>query len=366
MTAARLNKADSFFTGIVLALSILGYIIFLSAVLSRVGQDFFSFVLIAAKQSVILLVSLVIFFLVSRIHFSNWRQYALPLLLVAIILNLLVFVPGLGISSGGANRWIGLGPISFQPSELLKFAFVLYFAAWLSSIKDKAATIKYGVIPLLILLSLSVGLLLAQPDTGTAGVIILAGLGMFLVGGGKWRYILLVILLGLTTLTFLFFTRPYIKDRILTYFNPASDLLGASYQINQSLIAIGSGGITGRGFGQSIQKFNFLPQPIGDSIFSVAAEEFGFIGSLSILFLFGLYTLWGLRIAIRISNQFGRLLVIGIVILIIAQSLINIGAMLAVIPLTGIPLIFFSQGGSALFLALLESGIIRNISRYKS
>ena len=171
---------------------------------------------------------------------------------------------------------------------------------------------------------------------------------MFIIAGGKWRHLAVIILLGIAFLSVATLTRPYIKDRIITYLNPQNDLLGASYQINQSLIAIGAGGVTGRGFGQSVQKFSFLPQPIGDSIFSVAAEEFGFIGAIVILLFFTLYGLIGLKIASSASNTFGRLLATGIVILVISQSFINIGAMIGILPLTGIPLVFFSQGGSAL------------------
>jgi len=164
-------------------------------------------------------------------------------------------------------------------------------------------------------------------------------------------------------IVFLAFTRPYIMQRITTFFNPQADALGASYQIQQSLIAVGSGGIFGRGFGQSVQKFTYLPEPVGDSIFAVAAEEFGFVGSVFLLLIFVLFAMRGLKIASRTTNVFGRLVVVGIVIMIVFQAFVNIGAMLGVIPLSGITLPFVSHGGTSLFITLFEVGIILSISR---
>jgi cell division protein FtsW len=188
---------------------------------------------------------------------------------------------------------------------------------------------------------------------------------MYLIGGGKWRHIFLVILIGIIGISALFFVRPYLLARFTTFLHPDQNGLTSGYQIQQSLIAVGSGEIFGRGLGQSIQKFKFLPESIGDAIFPIAAEEFGFVGSVFIVFLFILFASAGLRVGSRAPDTFSRLLAIGIVILITIQSLLNIASMIGVIPLTGSPLIFFSQGGTALFFTLAEIGIIINISRYK-
>jgi len=161
------------------------------------------------------------------------------------------------------------------------------------------------------------------------------------------------------------FTRPYIRDRLVTFINPTRNLQGSSYQLNQSLIAIGSGQMFGRGFGQSVQKFNFLPEPIGDSIFAVMAEEFGFVGSTLLIFLYIFFTFRGMRIAMNSPDAFGGLLAFGIVILIVTQSFFNIGAMVGLLPISGIPLLFFSHGGTALFMTLAEVGIVLNISRFQ-
>ena len=291
------------------------------------------------------------------------RKFAFYILLVAVIVNILVLIPGIGFEHGGATRWIYIGGISFQTSEILKFAFILYFAAWAASVKDKVSSFKLGFLPLLTLLAVSAVLLLLQPDTDNLILIGISGLAMFISAGGKFRHVLIVIAAGLIGITFLFFTKPYIQERITTFFNPQSDIQGASYQVRQSLIAIGSGGVFGRGFGQSIQKFTYLPEPIGDSIFAVAAEEFGFVGSVILIFLFVLFATRGLKIAQETPNVFGRLLIVGIVIMIASQAFVNIGAMLGVIPLSGLTLPFVSHGGTSLFITLVEVGIVLSISK---
>jgi cell division protein FtsW len=217
----------------------------------------------------------------------------------------------------------------------------------------------------MLILTVVGSLLLNQPDTDTFAVIMFAGFAMFLVAGGKWRHVFALIIFAIIGLLIIASVRPYVKQRLLTFINPAENAQTSGYQIQQSLIAVGSGGFAGRGFGQSIQKFNFLPEPIGDSIFAVAAEEFGFVGATGIILLFVFFTVKGLRIAIKTHDLFGRLLVVGIVILIVSQAFLNIGAMLGVLPLTGIPLPFVSHGGTALLITLGMVGIVLNVSRHE-
>ncbi|MEK7136065.1 MAG: FtsW/RodA/SpoVE family cell cycle protein [Patescibacteria group bacterium] len=365
MSRAGIKNESRFFLILVVILSLFGFFIFLSASLGMIGSDMSGFIHVGLKQFIVLLVGLVAMVLVSNIPYRYWRVYSLPLLILSIIATALVFIPGLGISAGGATRWLGFGGISIQPAELLKLGIIMYYAAWLATAKQKASTISYGLIPMFILMAVSGFLLILQPDTGTFLVIASALICQFFVGGGKWRHLLIVALCGILALGLLVVVKPYLRDRITTFLDPDSDTQGSAYQINQSLIAIGSGGFSGRGFGQSLQKFNFLPQPIGDSIFAVAGEEFGFIGTIIILLLFLSFGLFGLKIASGSGDIFGRLLATGLVILIISQSLANIGAMLGLIPLTGEPLIFVSQGGSALLFGLTAVGIIMNIARHK-
>jgi cell division protein FtsW len=279
---------------------------------------------------------------------------------------LLVFVPHIGFFYNGARRWITFGPLNLQPAEIYKIGFVLYLATWIAGVKNKVTTFKLGTLPFLILTAISAGLLLMQPDTDTFVVVTLAGAAMYITAGGRWRDFLIMGVIGVVGLGCLVLVRPYLMQRIETFVNPASDPTGSGYQIQQSLIAIGSGGMFGRGFGQSIQKFNFLPEPIGDSIYAVAGEEFGFVGTVSIILLYLIFTFFGFKIALRAPDMFGSLVVVGLIILVTTQSFFNIAAMLAIMPLSGTPLIFVSHGGTALFFALASVGVILNISRYQT
>ena len=358
------RKVDKPFLLISVILLVAGFFIFSSASLGLLAKESSNYANVAFSQTVLgLFLGTVAMTIVSRADFKIWKKSAFWLLLVAIILNTLVLVPGIGLEHAGARRWIIFGPISFQTSEILKLAFVIYFAAWVSGAKERIKTFRWGFLPLLVLFAISATLLLQQPDTDNLILIIIAGVAMFLSAGGQWRYAFLIILAGLVGITFLAYTRPYIMQRITTFFNPHADAQGASYQVQQSLIAVGSGGLFGRGFGQSVQKFTYLPEPVGDSIFAVAAEEFGFVGSLFLLAVFVLFATRGLKIASQTSNIFGRLSVVGIVIMIVSQAFVNIGAMLGVVPLSGITLPFVSHGCTSLFITLLEVGIVISVSR---
>jgi cell division protein FtsW len=299
----------------------------------------------------------------SRIHPDFWRKYSFYFLAATILLNILVFIPGIGLTHGGATRWILIGSFSFQPSEVLKIASILYFATWLSGIKNEIRNFKYGLLPLLVMLGITGLLLLAQPDTDTFIVIALGLVAMFIGAGCKIKDILVLILIGACALTLLAFTRPYIMSRIMTFFNPAENSLSSGYQIQQSLIAIGSGGWLGRGFGQSVQKFNYLPEPVGDSIFAVAGEEFGFIGTSILVLTFLFFALRAFRIASRTASPFASFFMIGMTTSLIIQAFINIGSMVGVLPISGITLPFVSQGGSALLFALMSVGMMLGVSR---
>ncbi len=361
---ASRRKVDKPFLFISIILIVVGFFIFSSASLALLAKEHSNYSSVAFSQTVFgLFMGTIAMTVASRLDSQIWKKSALWLLLVAFIVNILVLVPGIGFEHAGARRWIVLGSISFQTSEILKLAFIIYFAAWAAGIKEKMKTFSWGFLPLLVLFAISALLLLKQPDTDNLILIVFAGMAMFVAAGGKWRYIFLLALAGLVGITFLAFTRPYVMQRITTFVDPQVDLLGASYQVQQSLIAIGSGGLFGRGFGQSIQKFTYLPEPVGDSIFAVAAEEFGFVGSVFLLMMFVLFAARGLKIASGTMNVFGRLTVVGIVIMITSQAFVNIGAMLGVIPLSGITLPFVSHGGTSLFVTLLEVGIVLSISR---
>ena len=363
--AARLGKINKLFLFWTIILVVGGFFIFMSASLGELVKNEVKFSNVAFNQVFygLFLGSIACLFF-ARIDYHVWKKYSLIFFIGSALLTLLVFVPGIGIEHGGAKRWIDLGFIpSFQPAEFLKIAFIMYFAAWLSGLKEKVATFSWGLLPFLAFAGILGAVFLTQPDTDTFAVIIFAAISMYIAAGAKWRHIGAIVLAGIAVIAFLYLTRPYIKQRIEVMLNPSANNQTSGYQLNQSLIAVGSGQVWGRGFGQSIQKFNYLPEPIGDSVFAVAAEEFGFVGAFIIIALFIMFSLEGLKISSKSKDDFGRLMSLGIVILIVSQALINIGGMIGVLPLTGIPLPFVSHGGTALFITLIEAGIVMNISR---
>lgn len=348
----------------VIVLTIVGFIVFYSASLGILAESSEKYSSITFSQAVLgLLLGSLAMVGMSKMDYKNLRKYAFWLLLGGVILNILVLFPEIGVKYNGARRWIYLFGLSFQTSEFLKLGFIIYFAAWASKMKVRMQTFKFGLLPLLALLGISGVLLLKQPDTDTFLMLVASGLAIFLVAGGRWKHILIMLLIGVLGMGLLVMTRPYVKDRINTFLHPEREALGSGYQIQQSLIAIGSGGFLGRGFGQSVQKFDFLPEPMGDSIFAVQAEEFGFLGATALILLFVFFLTRGLKIASNTEDAFGRLLVVGLVIMITAQAFVNIGAMLNVLPLTGITLPFVSHGGTSLFITLLEVGIILSVSK---
>lgn len=357
-------RVDKPFFFAVVILMIAGFIVFYSASLGLLAKSSTQYSSVTFSQTVLgLCLGTVAMFVTSKLDYKGWKKYAFYFLVFAIFLNILVLIPQIGTAHNGARRWIEVGGLSFQPSEFLKLAFVIYIAAWASKVKEKITQYKYGFMPLLSLIAVCGLLLLKQPDTDTFLMLVAAGLAIYIVAGGRWRDLLILLMIGVVGITFLVFTRPYVKQRIITYMNPAGQSQGSGYQIQQSLIAIGSGGIFGKGFGQSVQKFSFLPEPIGDSIFAVGAEEFGFVGATFLILLFVFFGVRGLKIASNTTDSFGRLLVVGLVIMITAQAFVNIGAMLSILPLSGITLPFVSHGGTSLFITLLEVGIILSVSK---
>ncbi|MFA6601851.1 MAG: putative peptidoglycan glycosyltransferase FtsW [Candidatus Paceibacterota bacterium] len=363
MRATR-RKIDLFFLTTVTILTLAGFIIFLSASLGLLAQNGASFNSVALKQTLSLVIGLIAFIVFSKINYTWLRKGALFILLGAIAVNLLLFIPALTLHYNGASRWLILGGLSFQPSELLKIAFIIYLAAWAYFCRDKIKTIKFGLVPYAVILAILSALLLAQRDTDTLVIIAGTGLIMLFIAGLPLRHLLVALGLIAVIVSGVIATRPYALDRVQTFLNKGADSQGSGYQINQSLIAIGSGQITGRGFGQSVQKFGYLPQPTDDSIFAVAAEEFGFVGSSILILLYLLLAISIFRIGNRAPDIFGGSMTIGIAVLIIAESFMNIAAMLGLVPLSGIPLLFVSHGGTALIITLMTMGIVANVSKH--
>ncbi len=306
-----------------------------------------------------------LFLLFSRINYKFWRKIALPLLIVVTGLLVLVFVPGIGYSFKGAQRWVGFKFLSFQPSEFLKLALIIYLAAWFSRYEGRINAGLHSIAPFFLVFGFAGLLLLLQPDMGTLVLITLIALSMYFFAGAKLsHFVALILVLAILLGAFSVF-EPYRFDRLKAFFNPAADKQGTAYHINQALLGIGSGGIFGLGFGQSQQKsFNYLPEPVGDSIFAIIVEELGFVGAVVLLVLFLMLALILVSIARNVHNQFGRLLVLGIMTWITGQAIVNISAISGLIPLTGIPLPFISFGSSSLVTMLAGLGIAANISRH--
>ena len=343
---------------------LLGFIIFYSASLGLGVRENIEFSKILFSQIFFGVIGGgVLMFITAKIPSSFWNTYALHIFILSLAATFLVFVPGLGIMHGGARRWISIGEFTLQPAEFLKIGSILLFASWIAVAKNKIRTIKLGLIPCITIIILVAGSLLLQKDTGTTVVILSALIGMYFLGGAKLGHVGLVILICILGITTLYFVHPYIRSRVDVFLHPNNDPQGASYQIQQSLIAVGAGGIYGKGFGQSIQKFGFLPEPMGDSIFAVFSEEWGFLGAVVLISLFMLLTFRGFKIAFNNKDIFTFSMVSGIMLLVIAQSFVNIGAMIGIVPLTGMPLIFVSKGGTALLIALGSMGIVLGASR---
>ncbi|MFA6177547.1 MAG: putative lipid II flippase FtsW [Candidatus Paceibacterota bacterium] len=360
------KKVDKFFLIIIFILLALGVAMFISASLGVLAKNEKIFYSVLFSQLVLGLgLGLVGMYICSKINYKFWRKFSFIIFLGSILLTAAVFIPSIGWSHGGAQRWIQIGGFNFQPVEFLKFAFVIYLAAWLSWIKNKVQDFKFGILPFLIMIAVIAFVLLKQPDTKSFILITITGISMLFIASVPIKYILGTILGAVLLLGTLVYFTPYLQERVKTFINPSADAQGSSYQIQQSLIALGSGGIFGRGFGQSIQKFSYLPEPQGDSIFAVLGEEFGFIGSTITIFLYLFFILRGFRIANRSPDAFSGLLVYGIVILITAQSFMHIASVIGVFPLTGVPLVFMSQGGTSLMVYMITMGIVLNISRFQ-
>lgn len=358
------KQIDTPFLLVFLVLIVFGLLIFTSAALGLLARGGASFTSVAVSQFLLgFLCGGVALVILSRVDYRVWRPYTPYFFGFALFLTLLTFVPGVGLTLKGATRWIDLGPLTFQPAELLKFAAVAFIAGIYATRMRVAHTWRGGVLPLVFIGGLSAGILLLQPDTDGAAIIVLACAAMLFAAGGRLRHLLLLALVGLLALGAVAYQRPYLAERFLTFINQTEDPQGAGWQIHQSLIAVGSGQWSGKGFGQSIEKFSYLPEPIGDSIFAVAAEEFGFAGSVALVLLYAGVALLGLRIAARAPDPFGGLLVVGLVVIIIGQSFMNIASTLGLIPVSGLPLIFVSHGGTALAIALAEVGVILSVSR---
>ncbi len=304
--------------------------------------------------------------LFSTISYTFWKKNAWNLLLISIALLVIVFIPGLSANIGSAKSWISIGGLfSLQPSEIVKLTFLFYLAAWLGQRSGHGVRdVHSGLLPFVLVLGSVLGLLVLQPDVGTMTIIATMSLVVYFVAGAPISYVIGFMLAGLGALGVLISLAPYRVARFTTFLNPELDPQGVGYHINQALLAIGSGGIFGMGYGHSRQKFQYLPEVASDSIFALIAEELGLLVALLVIMAF-LFFLWrSLKIAKGAPDVFSKLVVVGITAWITIQAFVNIGSMVAIMPMTGITLPFVSYGGTSLAVSMAAVGVVLNISRY--
>jgi len=344
---------------LILSLVVIG-LVFIADISAPQALNFFNDKFYFFKQQIVwAAIGLVAMVIVSNIHYSFWKKLAVPFFFVTVILLVAVLIPRISLKALGARRWISIGNINFQPSEVVKLALALYLA----KVADSKITkpLAFFAPPALVC-----GLIMLQPDLGTTLVVGFIGIMQIFVAGVPILYFLGTLLLGIVSVAILILVSPYRRDRLMTFLQVGADPLGKEYHIRQILLAIGSGGLFGLGIGQSKQKYLFLPEASTDSIFAAISEEIGFIGSFALILLFAYFIYRGFKIISNAPDQFSKMLSLGIVAWIGGQMILNISSMTALTPLTGIPLPFFSYGGTSLSMILASCGILLNISRYSS
>ncbi len=301
--------------------------------------------------------------LVTAVSLSSvaYRRFAYPVLVFAFLGLLIVFMPG--VAQGKIHRWIDLGPLNFQPSELAKGAVVLYLAHFLAKKAERLTSVVHGLLPPLLIVGTAVVLIVMEPDLGGAVFVNMILFALLYVAGARMQHLAALAACGVVLLVFAIVTASYRSDRLDSFFNPTAHKQGKSYQLNQSLLAFGAGGVKGVGLGESRQKMFYLPEAHTDFIFAVVGEETGLWGTVSILSLFTLLGLRGLRIAARHPQPFGRLLAFGYTFLLVCQAGLNMAVVLGLLPTKGLPLPFISYGGSSLVMALVYAGVLLSLSR---
>lgn len=311
------------------------------------------------------LIGLVSFFIFLKVPLGFLKKHSFFFLIFSIGILILVFIPQLGFSHAGSTRWLQIGPVNFQPSEILKLSFLIYLASWFESRQKELKNFSSGLLPFLLVTGIIGLLLLMQPNFGTFAVIAFSAAAVYFVAGGKISHLALTAFIGIMVFFIFIFLKPYGAERLRVFLDGGTDITGSGYQINQAVSSIGVGGLSGIGVNQNLHSA-YLPEPIGDSIFAVLSEKLGLFGVSFSLALYTLFAIFGYRIALRSRDSFSKLLAVGITSWILIQSFINIAAISGLVPLTGVPLPFMSYGSSGLVINIIGVGIIANISRYNT
>jgi len=317
------------------------------------------------KQLFGMAIGFVAMFFTSRIPYWFWgrHQVALGGLALSAVLLILVILPGVGVYINGSRRWLRLGPLSFQPSELAKYAVVLFVSLALAARGKRVRRFFSGIVPVLIAPGVAFLLILEQPNLSTAGSILIVSVILVMLAGAKWRHMAVLGAGGLAVGAYYAWSAPYRRERLLSFTDPFAKMSDEGYQLSQSLIAFGSGGLFGMGLGSGRQKYAYLPYPESDFIFAIVGEDFGLLGCLVVILLFIALLFAGMRIALTCPDRFGCLLAAGITSMICVQAFINMGVVIGILPTTGLPLPFFSAGGTSLSITMAAVGILLSISR---
>lgn len=359
----QLGKIDATLLIVVVILVVVGLLAVSSAsvVLSyeRYGNNFYYL----KNQLIFVVIGLLAMSMMTMIDYRYWRKIAYPLMIATLVLLVGVLIPGIGRELGGARAWIYLGAFNFQPAELVKLTFLLYLAAWLERQGEGIRHWQSGFAPFLVIVGVLGLLIMLQPDLGTLTIILAIAAAMFFTAGSSFSQIGISALAVAGIVTLLVRLAPYRLQRFLTFLKPGEDCLDSGYQICQSLLGVGSGGWWGLGFGQSRQKYLYLPQAHTDSIFVIIAEELGFVRTSLIVLLFMIIGWRGYWIAQKAPDLFGRLVAVGITTWVVFQTFVNVGANLSLIPLTGVTLPFISSGGTSIVMTLAAIGVLLNISK---
>ena len=362
---ARLKPADGTLALILALLMMCGLLTLFSATYYK-AVDQGDALLEVKKQLIGVGLGAFLMFLTSRIPYSFWQKPRVVMLALtgSFALLVLVLIPGIGVYVNGSRRWLNIAGLSFQPSELAKIASVMYLASTLSFRLKQVERLWTGILPLLVIPVAMFLLILQQPNLSTAGSIMIVAILMMLLAGAKWKHLSLMGVVGLAVGFAYAWVEPYRRERLLSFRNPFAQMSDEGYQLSQSLIAIGSGGLFGRGLGQGRQKFSYLPYPESDFIFAIIGEDFGLFGCCVVILLFVAFAVAGMRIALNCQDRYGCLLAAGITAMISVQAFINIGVVVGILPTTGLPLPFFSAGGTSISLLMAAVGILFNISRH--
>src|SRR3989344_7830064 len=365
-TAASRANSDHLFIVYICLLLAFGLLMLMSAS-APVGYERFGDKYFFIKRQLLfgVLPGLLAYFIFSKLRYDYLERLAWPAFMISLVILALTYIPGIGSTFGTSSKsWLLIGNYSFQPAEFAKLGLIMFLALWITKQGRRLRDFKSGFLLILVFALIPVALVVGQPDVGTAAILFVIIFGMLFVGRARLGHLIGLALVGATSFALMIAAAPYRAARLVTFLHPELDPLGIGYHMNQAFLAIGSGGWFGLGLGHSRQKFEYLPEVHADSIFAVVGEEMGFVFAVGLVIILLLIAYRGFQLAKQTRDQFGHLLVAGIIIWFLTQSFLNIGAMVGVLPLTGVTLPFVCLGGTALLVALAAAGLVVNVSKH--